>query len=315
MTPASDTMTLEQRLYAAMLRIRTIEERIADVYPAGEMRTPTHFCIGQEAVCVGVCDVLRSDDVVHFSHRTHGWYLAKGGDLDAMVAEFFGRSTGCAGGWGGSMHLIDLAAGLMGSSSILGGTIGHAVGSALAFQMQGSDRVAVSAFGDAAVEEGIFHESLNWAALKGVPVVFVCENNLYSSQSPLSVRQPSVEIHQRAASYGIPAVRVDGNDVLAVREAAAEAVERARRGEGPSFIEAMTYRWCGHVGPEPDIDLGYRSQREIDEWVARCPVDRLAGVFDAATREALLAAFADETDRALEAARRAPFPTAEALQR
>ena len=134
-----------ERLYAAMLRIRLVEERIGEIYPAGEMRTPTHFCIGQEATPVGVCDVLRQDDVVHFAHRTHGWYLAKGGSLDAMVAEFFGKRTGCAKGWGGSMHLIDVGAGLMGSSSILGGTIGHAVGSALAFKMRGESRVAIAA--------------------------------------------------------------------------------------------------------------------------------------------------------------------------
>ncbi|TLM80564.1 MAG: thiamine pyrophosphate-dependent dehydrogenase E1 component subunit alpha [Actinobacteria bacterium] len=292
-----------------MLRIRIVEERIGEVYPAGEMRTPTHFCIGQEATPVGVCDVLRPDDVLHFSHRTHGWYLAKGGDLDAMVAEFFGRATGCAKGWGGSMHLIDLDVGLMGSSSILGGTIGHAVGSALAFKMRGEQRVAVAAFGDAAVEEGIFAESVNWAVITRAPVVFVCENNLYSSQSPLHVRQPDIPIHERVEGFGIPATRVDGNDVVAVRSAAAEAVERGRAGGGPSFIEALTYRWRGHVGPEEDDHLGYRSVAEVDEWKARCPVDRLTPLVPAELREELALRFLRETDAALRFASASPAPT------
>lgn len=305
-----------ERLYAAMLRIRLVEERVAEVYPVGEMRTPTHFCIGQEATPVGVCDALRPDDVLHFSHRTHGWYLAKGGDLNAMVAEFFGRATGCAKGWGGSMHLIDLDAGVMGSSSILGGTLGHAVGSALAFKMHGLDRVAVSAFGDAAIEEGAFHEALNWAVVAHVPVVFVCENNLYSSQSPLSVRQPhGVTIASRAASYGMPAVRVDGNDVAEVRAAAVDAVERARGGGGPSFIETLTYRWRGHVGPEEDAVLGYRSQEEIDSWVARCPVDRVAPLVPETRRREFAERFLAECDAALEFARTSPFPTDEELYR
>lgn len=312
---ASLTSEDAERLYAAMLRIRIVEERVGDAYPDGEMRTPTHFCIGQEATPVGVCDVLRADDVLHFSHRTHGWYLAKGGDLDAMVAEFYGRVTGCAKGWGGSMHLVDVPAGVMGTSSILGGTIGHAVGSALAFKMRRQDRVAISAFGDAAIEEGVFHESLNWAVVANVPVVFVCENNLYSSQSPLSVRQPGVTIASRAASYGMPAARVDGNDVAAVRTAAVEAVERARTGGGPSFIEALTYRWRGHVGPEPDGDLGYRTQEEIDSWMARCPVDRVAGLVPESLRRELADRFNREVDAAIDFARSSPFPGTEELYR
>ena len=304
-----------ERLYAAMLRIRLVEERIGQIYLAGEMRTPMHFCIGQEATPVGVCDVLRHDDVVHFAHRTHGWYLAKGGSLEAMVAEFFGKRTGCAKGWGGSMHLIDVGAGLMGSSSILGGTIGHAVGSALAFKMRGEGRVAVAAFGDAAIEEGVFHESLSWAVVAHVPVVFVCENNLYSSQSPLSVRQPDIAIASRAASYGMPSARIDGNDVVAVREAAGEAVARARAGGGPSFIEALTYRWRGHVGPEEDGELGYRSQSEIDEWTACCPVDRVALLVPEVRRRELTKRFLDEVEAAFEFARTSPFPGSEELLR
>ena len=196
-----------------------------------------------------------------------------------MMAELMGKEAGCSGGWGGSMHLLDVAAGVMGSSSILAATVPHAVGAALAFQMKGEDRVAVAPAGDAAVEEGVFHESLNWAALKKLPVVFVCENNLYSTTTPLGERQPSVDIYKRAAAYGMPGVRCDGNDVVDVYTKALEAVNRARRGEGPSFIEIMTYRWRGHVGPYYDWDAGYRTQKEVEEWMKHCPIKALSAEF------------------------------------
>jgi TPP-dependent pyruvate/acetoin dehydrogenase alpha subunit len=308
------------RLLQEMIRIRTTEQTIADLYPEGEMRTPTHFSIGQEAVAVGVCGALRRDDVVYSGHRCHAHYLAKGGDLLGMVAELYGREAGCARGRGGSVHLNDPAAGVVASSAILGQTMATAVGSALAFKMDGLDRVAVTFFGDGTVEEGIFHESLNFAVVKRLPVLFVCENNGYSTHTRLEVRQPvGVPIHVRAGSYGMPSVRVDGNDVFAVFAAAREAVERSRRGEGPSFLECMTYRWREHVGPLWDYDKGYRTKAEVDEWIARCPIKRATerlvaeGSCSMEEIERLGRDYLDEVNRAVAAAKDSPFPAVEDL--
>jgi len=311
---------LELRLLREMIRIRTAEQTIADLYPEGEMRTPTHFSIGQEAVAVGVCTALRRDDVVFSGHRCHAHYLAKGGDLGAMVAEFYGRETGCARGRGGSVHLTDPAAGFIASSAILGQTMATAVGSALAFKMDGLDRVAVTFFGDGAVEEGIFHECLNFAVVKRLPVLFVCENNGYSTHTRLEVRQPaSVSIRSRAASYGMPSMRVDGNDVFAVFAAAQQAVDQSRQGHGPSFMECMTYRWREHVGPMWDYDKGYRAKAEVDEWISRCPIKRVSErliaerVCSVDDVERFGRDSQDEVNRAVAAAKAAPFPAVEDL--
>ena len=311
---------LERRLLREMIRIRTIEQTIADLYPEGEMRTPTHFSIGQEAVAVGVCAALRRDDVVYSGHRCHAHYLAKGGDLAGMVAELYGRETGCAHGRGGSVHLNDPDAGFIAASAILGQTMAAAVGSALAFRMDGLDRVAVTFFGDGTVEEGIFHESLNFAVVKRLPVLFACENNGYSTHTRLGVRQPAnVSIHARAASYGMPSACVDGNDVFAVSSAAREAVERARRGEGPSFLECITYRWREHVGPLWDYDKGYRTKAEVDEWIARCPIKRATerlvaeGTCSADDVARMERDCQEEVDRAVAAAKAAPFPAVQDL--
>ncbi len=300
---------LKKKLYKEMLYLRMIEERIAEIYhPADEMKCPTHLYTGQEAVAVGTCNALVEGDVVCPYHRSHGWYIAKGGDLKAMMAELFGKEAGCSKGWGGSMHLVDVGRGVMGSSSILGGTMPHAVGCALAFQIKEVENVAVAPCGDAAIEEGVFHESMNWASLKKLPVVFVCENNLYSTQSSLGVRQPPVEIYKRAESYGIPGVRVDGNDVLKVYEVALEAVSRAREGGGPTLIEAMTYRWREHVGPNYDYDLGYRSKQELEEWLEKCPVKRVSNIVSEREDKLLIEEFSKEIDEAIDYARQSPFP-------
>ncbi len=300
---------LNKKLYKEMLYIRMIEERIAEIYhPADEIKCPTHLYTGQEAVAVGTCNALVEGDVVCPYHRSHGWYIAKGGDLKAMMAELFGKETGCCKGWGGSMHLVDVGRGVMGSSSILGGTIPHAVGCALAFQIQEVENVAIAPCGDAAIEEGVFHESMNWASLKKLPVVLVCENNLYSTQSSLGVRQPPVEIYKRAVSYGIPGVRVDGNDVLKVYETTLEAVSRARTGGGPTLIEAMTYRWREHVGPDYDYNLGYRSKQELEEWLEKCPIKRVSEVVSQREEKMLIEGFSKEIDEAIDYARQSPFP-------
>lgn len=298
-----------------MLRLRLIEERLAAIYhQADEIKTPMHLYTGQEAVAVGVCAALRPVDIVSVYHRSHGWYIAKGGDLNAMMAELMGKEAGCSGGWGGSMHLLDVASGVMGSSSILAATVPHAVGAALAFQMKGEDRVAVATAGDAAIEEGVFHESLNWASLKKLPVIFVCENNLYSTTTPMRDRQPCVEIYKRAEGYGMPGVRCDGNDVCDVYRKAAEALNRARQGEGPSLIEAMTYRWREHVGPNYDWDAGYRTKQEVEDWMKHCPIKALAAEFPAQEVQSYRDEFEKEIDGALAFARQAAFPRKETIR-
>lgn len=307
-------------LLRRMMRIRCAEETLADLYAEQEMRTPTHFSIGQEAVAVGVCAALGPDDVIYSGHRCHAHYLAKGGSLLAMVGELYGKEIGAARGRGGSVHLTDPEVGVIASSAILGQTIAVAVGSAFAFTLDRAPRVSVSFFGDGAVEEGVFHESLNLAVVRKVPVVFVCENNLYSTHTPLHVRQPlSQPIFERVRAYGIESAHVDGNDVLAVHEAAAKAVARGREGAGPYFLECATYRWREHVGPLWDYDRGYRSKEEVDQWMARCPIKRLSEdclARSICTEEELQSwrrEFEEEVAEAVAAAKRSPFPAVDSI--
>jgi pyruvate dehydrogenase E1 component alpha subunit len=311
---------LHVRLLRDMLRIRVVEETLADLYPEQEMRTPTHFSIGQEAPAVGVCAALERDDVVYSGHRCHAHYLAKGGSLVGMVGELYGREIGCARGRGGSVHLNDPAAGVVACSAILGQTLAVAVGSAWAFAMDGAPRVAVTFFGDGAVEEGIFHESLNFAAVHRLPVLFVCENNLYSTHTPLAVRQPAtIAIHERARALGVPSAHVDGNDVAAVHRAATQAVEACRTGRGPAFLECLTYRWREHVGPLWDYDRGYRTRSEVEAWMARCPIRRAfealraAGVCGEQDLQRWTAEIGREVAEAVALAKASAFPRVEHL--
>ena len=305
--------------YVQMTRIRRAEEAIVARYPEQEIRCPTHLSIGQEAVAVGICQALSEQDVVLSGHRCHAHYLAKGGSLRRMFAELYGKATGCCGGKGGSMHLASPETGMLGASAIVAGTVPIAVGAALAAALRGSDDVSVAFFGDAGIEQGVTHESLAFAALRRLPVVFVCENNLYATLTPLSKRQVSADVWPRAVAHGLPGVSVDGNDVLAVYEAAAHAVARARAGDGPTFIEAKTYRWREHVGPNFDVELGYRTQAELDAWMARDPLLRHAriletsGVFTAAERLALDREVEAEVADAVRFAKASPFPEPAAL--
>ena len=262
-------------IYVSMLRIRLFEERVAELITAGEITCPCHLYIGQEAIATGVCSALEKEDYVWGGHRSHGHYLAKGGDMQALMAEMYGKTTGCSKGRGGSMHLFAPEVGILGTVPIVAATIPIAVGSALASVMQGTGRVAVAFFGDGAVEEGQFHESLNFAALKKLPVVFVCENNLFSSHLRLSERQPTDNIYKSGEAHGMPGVQLDGNNVVEVFHAATEAIQRARSGQGPTLLECRTYRWRGHVGPNWDLGIGIREQDEVDYWVERCPVAAL----------------------------------------
>ncbi|MBP2328659.1 pyruvate dehydrogenase E1 component alpha subunit [Kibdelosporangium banguiense] len=274
-------MTIEdQELLRRMIRIRVVEEVLADTYrDEQEMRTPVHFSIGQEASAVGVCAALGTSDLVYSGHRCHAQYLAKDGNLNAMVAELYGRETGCTRGRGGSVHLVDEAAGFAASSAILGEMISVATGAAWALARQATGSIAVTFFGDGAAEEGVFHESLNFAALNRLPIIFVCENNGYSMSSPLSARQPpGTSILRWAQGLGVQGVPADGNDVFAVAAAAGEAARRVRAGEGPYFLELATYRWREHVGPNRDG----RDEAEVDSWVARCPIRQATDALRAA---------------------------------
>lgn len=267
------TPSVRQRLLFEMLRIRLVEEAIAARYGEQEMRCPVHLSIGQEAVAVGVAAALEAEDRVMSTHRAHAHYLAKGGDLRAMLAELYGKRTGCSAGKGGSMHLVDLRVHMLGSTPIVGSSLPVAVGTAFGAWLADEPRVTVAFFGEGATEEGTFPESLDFAALKALPVVFVCENNLYSVYSPLGVRQaPDRDRLALARAHGVPAAAADGNDVEAVYARAAEAVRRARSGKGPTYLEFATYRWREHCGPHYDNQLGYRTEAEFRAWQARCPI-------------------------------------------
>lgn len=266
--------TVREDLLRGMLRIRRVEEAIAERYAEQEMRCPTHLCIGQEAIATGVCAALQQHDKVFSNHRAHGHYLAKGGSLNAMVAELYGRATGCCGGRGGSMHLIDQEVGFVGATPIVGGTIPLAVGAAWASALRGEDAVTAVFFGDGCFEEGVIHESMNFAALYQLPVLFICENNNFSVYTPLHLRQPDRPIHHIAAAHGLKASAGDGNDVDLVAEMAARAVAAARAGGGPQFLEFLTYRWREHCGPDFDNHLNYRSEREVQDGMGDCPIER-----------------------------------------
>ena len=306
---------LLKQLFRQVLRIRMVEEKIAELYPEQEMRCPVHLCIGQEAVAAGVCAVLSHDDYVFSNHRSHAHYLAKGGSLKAMLAELYGKATGCSGGKGGSMHLIDISAGFLGATPIVGSTISIAVGAALGTVMKDRNQVTAVFFGDAAVEGGAFHESVNYAVLKKLPVIFVCENNMYSVQSPLSVRQPAGrEIFEMVKGHGIDSYQGDGNDAVEVYQITQPVIGRVRKGGGPAFLEFKTYRWREHCGPYDDFDLGYRTESEVREWQKRCPVEKLQkqllvdGVLSKKDIDAMVNDLKTEIEEAVIFAKESAFP-------
>ena len=307
-----------QDLYRQMLRIRLVEEEIAGRYPKEMMRCPVHLSIGQEAVSVGVSRALRRSDQVVSTHRCHAHYLAKGGDLAAMLAELMGKQTGCCGGRGGSMHLFDSNAGMLLSLPIVAASIPVGVGAALAMKQRGRDDVAVIYLGDASLEEGAYHESANFAALHALPAVFVCENNLYSVYTPLRERQPDRPLAELGRAHGMPAQIIDGNDVEAVYAAASAAVARARSGRGPSFIQADTYRWREHCGPSYDNHIGYRTEAEFEQWRAQDPLARLerklaAEGFSSAEGARMKQELEAEITAAFAAAESAPFPSPDSI--
>ena len=297
-----------ESLYRSLYRIRRVEEEIARVYPSDRIKSPVHLSLGQEAVSVGVCEALAARDVVLGTYRGHALYLAKGGDMRRLLAELFGKVTGCARGKGGSMHLIDTAAGVMGTSAVVGTTIANAVGYAYAFQYRRRDALVASFFGDGATEEGVFAESLNFAVLKRLPILFVCENNQYAIHTHQSRRQGRMAICERARAHGMPAERIEGNDVLHLFERSQELVGRVRSGQGPAFFEVMTYRWREHVGPNDDFQLGYRTEEEARPWKDDDQVARIAGLVDPRERKRIEARAEAEIAAAFAFAENSNYP-------
>ncbi len=301
------------KLYRTMLLIRRLEEETARIYPTDKIKSPVHLAIGQEAVAAGICATLRDDDVVFGTYRSHATYVAKGGDVRAMVAELYGKATGCAKGKGGSMHLMDARRGVMGTSAVVATTIPHAVGYAWALRQRGSDAVVVSFFGDGAVEEGVFHESLNLAQLKRVPVLFVCENNGLAIHSRLSARQANVNIWRHAEFYGIPSTRIEDGDVLAIHRSAERSISEMRAGGGPQFLECVTFRLREHVGPNEDWGLGYRSAEESLPWVENDQINRLGAMLEPKHLTALAEEVEDIVTDAFAFAEASPFPPPDEL--
>jgi len=296
-------------LYRQMVRIRRFEEKVNQLFLEGVMPGTLHLYIGQEACAVGVCEALQQTDWITSTHRPHGHAIAKGVSMDSLMAELFGKTTGCCGGYGGSMHVGDPAVGSLTAIVIVGGNTPVASGMALGFKLQKTGQVVCCFMGDGAVNEGAFHEGVNMAAIWDLPVVFICENNKYGASTPVEQVVKLEKLADRAHGYGIPGVTVDGMDVLAVHEAIAPAVERARSGGGPTFVECETYRFIGHSRSDT---RGYRSREEEAEWKARDPIARLAAQLkesEQATDEALTAiaaAVEEELEQAVAFARESP---------
>ena len=306
--------------YRQLLRIRRIEEQIALRYSEQEMRCPVHLSIGQEAVAVGVCGLLKAADKSISAHRSHAHYLAKGGSLKAMLAEIYGKATGCAGGRGGSMHLIDLDVGHIAAVPIVGSAIPIGAGVAWAQKLRGGNDVAAIFFGDGATEEGAFYETLNFASLHKLPVLFICENNLYSVYSPLEVRQANERsVTAIAESHGIKTFTGDGNDLFEVASATEQALALVRKGDGPALLEFDTFRWLEHCGPDCDDHLNYRPDGELAAWKERCPLARITtrlqdqGTLDKETIANIESEIALEIEDAFTFAQESAFPSADSL--
>lgn len=300
---------MQAQFYRSLYRIRRTEEEVAKTYPTDKIKSPVHLSIGQEAVAVGVCEALRPEDVVFGTYRGHAMYLAKGGDLNGMVAELYGKETGCTKGKGGSMHLIDTAAGVMGTSAVVGTTIANAVGYANAVQYRGENKVVASFFGDGASEEGVFYESLNFAALKKLPIIFICENNGYAIHTHQTKRQAKPDIAQRAKAFGIDVNVFESDDVFEIHKQVSIAAEDARTGRsGPAFFECRTYRWREHVGPNEDWHLGFREPQEAEAWKQRDQVAAVGALLPPDEKLKIEAEVEAEIAEAFQFAERSAFP-------
>ena len=309
-TPDQKTLA---RVYRSLRLIRRTEEEIARIYPSDKIKSPVHLSIGQESVSVGVCDVLNGDDMMSATYRGHAAYLAKGGDLNQMMAELYGKGTGGAGGKAGSMHLVDMKAGVLGMSAVVGTTIPIAAGYAFAMKREGKGRVTASFFGDGATEEGVFSETLNFTALHKLPVLFVCENNGFAIHSPLSNRWATEALCERVRTYGIPTHEVGDADVFSIRQTADGALQAIRNGEGPQFMECKTYRWREHVGPGEDYEDDYRTRDELNPWQDSDAVAATGAMLDEPERETIDAEVEQQIADAVEFAEQSPWPEPEEL--
>jgi pyruvate dehydrogenase E1 component alpha subunit len=306
------------RLYKSMLLIRKIEQHVVDVYFTDAIKSPVHLSIGQESVAVGACDPLLPDDIVSNTYRCHATYIAKGGDIPAMMAELYGKKDGCAGGKAGSMHLVDMQHGILGASAVVGTTIPIAAGYAFALQQEakktGKQRIVVSLFGDGATEEGVFTETLNFAALKKLPIIFLCENNRLAIHTPLENRWASEHICERVASYGIRTHKVKDADIFALHDIITKEAANLRNGmPGPVFIECETYRWLEHVGPTDDHHENYRCQQELAEWKAKDQIARLAAMLTDSDKAQIHNEIDQIIKDAVAFAEQSPFPGIEEL--
>lgn len=302
-----------------MLKIRLFEERIVQLYPQQNLKTPVHLYIGQEAIAAGICHNLKKEDCCFTNHRCHGHCIAKGMSLPSIMAELYGKKTGCCKGKGGSMHLADPKYGIFATSAIVGGSIPLAVGAALSLKFRKSKNIAVVFFGDGAVDEGVFYESLNFAALKKLPILFVCENNFYATNSPLSARQPLDNIFKKGNIFGIPGVRCDGNDAIEILDTSRRLIENIRKGSGPSLVECRTYRWKSHVGPDSDVEKGCRPLSELNSWIKKCPIKKLERllikhkILTIGKIEAIRQQIIDQINVAQSFAQKSDFPNKEEL--
>jgi len=302
-------------LYRKMLLIRQFEQRLDALFVQGKLHGTTHPCTGQEASAVGACTGLRADDYITSNHRGHGHFIAKTGNAAALMAELFGKATGVSGGRGGSQHVADIAGGFLGSNGITGGGLPIATGAALALKLQRRDQVVLCFFGDGAANQGTFHESANMAAIWKLPLIFYCENNMYAMSTPFACAFPTPHVSDRAAAYAIPSRIVDGNDVQAVIEAVCEAAAYARGGNGPFFVEAMTYRHGGHSKSDK---CEYRTREEEAQWMLKDPIVRLRKLLAQTIPEQEMTAAENEAkqaiDDAVEFALSSPDPTVDGLE-
>jgi TPP-dependent pyruvate/acetoin dehydrogenase alpha subunit len=312
-------LTLVARLYKGMSLIRRFELRLAEIYHTDAVKSPVHLSVGQESIAMGICDPLHTTDIVSNTYRCHATYIAKGGNLKTMMAELFGKATGCAGGKAGSMHLIDMEHGVLGASAVVGTTIPVASGYALALKMEaqisGQQRIVVSVFGDGGTEEGCFYESLNFAALHCLPIIYVCENNRLAIHTPLEKRWATDKLCERVATYNIETHKIDDSDIFKIRDCVALAAAKLRqdKNSGPIFIECATYRWLEHVGPRDDHSDNYRDLDAYRHWKESDQIKRLAALLDPQTRAQLDNEITKEIEEAEAFAEKSPYPSAEEL--
>lgn len=300
-------------LYSKIKLIREVEERIREIYPTDKIKSPVHLSIGHEAIAVGVCHALKTEDTIFGYYRSHAIYLAKGGDLKRMMAELYGKRDGCAGGWGGSMHLVDMGVGVNSTTAIVASSVPNAVGYAYANKLRGNTNVVVSFFGDGATEEGVVWESLNFAALHKLPILFVCENNSLAIHTRQEQRQAVTDISARARAFGAKTIELKGNDPNLVYVEAQDCVDRIRAGQGPFFMELETSRWLEHVGPGEDWKLGYRTEDEVGPWQSEDGVAIAAARIDVSVRERIDSEIQHQIEQAILFAENSHFPDPEEL--